>query len=247
VGKRVIALGASNLTRGLRTVVSLSRQAWGADSEVIAALGLGRSYGARHRLLIRALPGILDCGLWRRLDELPPMPSVGIVSDVGNDILYGCSSEQILAWVHEAVTRLQRHTSEIAITGLPSGTVEHLKAWEFTIIRTFMFPSSRQSLHAARDTAARVHDGIERMARDRGLRFVPLRAEWYGIDPIHFRYPFWRRAWGECLGLDQAVRDAAPEPGELAETLRMWLRADEHRWLFGMHQHTPQRGTIQLF
>jgi hypothetical protein len=247
VSKRVIALGASNLTRGLRTVASLSRRAWGPESEVIAALGLGRSYGARHRLLIRSLPGILECGLWKRLEQLPAMPAVGVVSDVGNDILYGYPPDQILAWVSEAVTRLQRYTDDIALTGLPAGTVDRLADLEFKVIRTFMFPSSTQTLAQARASSAVIHAGLEQMAADRGLRFVALQPEWYGWDPIHFRHRFWRRAWGQFLGLDAAAQQSAPEPGELTESLRLWLRADEHRWVLGIHQHTPQRGTIQLF
>lgn len=247
MSKRVIALGASNLTRGLRTVVSLARQQWGSDTQVIAALGLGRSYGASSHLGVRGLPGILQCGMWKRLDELPPMPSIGIISDVGNDILYGYSPEQILEWVGEAVTRLQVHTDQIALTSLPQGRVSELTERQFRIMRALMFPSSSQTLKGARDTAAVVDVALERMAADRGLRMVRLRPEWYGIDPIHFRHPFWRRAWGEFLGLDAAAQQSAAEPGELLETIRMWLRADEHRTILGIHQHTPQTGPIQLF
>lgn len=245
--KRVIALGASNLTRGLRAVVSMSRVAWGPDVEVIAALGLGRSYGEAHTLLARRLPGILRCGLWRRLDELPPAPAMGIVSDVGNDILYGYPSPQILEWVGEAVTRLQRHTQEIALTGLPFHNVDLLSERQFRIMRAVMFPSSSQTLAGAREGAVVVQAGLERMAAERGLRFVRLRPEWYGWDPVHFRARFWRRAWGEFLGLDSRAWDSAPEPGGLAEAVRLWLRADEERWLFGIRQHTPQRGRIQLY
>ncbi len=244
---RVIALGASNLTRGLRTVVSLSRQAWGPEAEVFAALGLGRSYGADSRLLLRGLPGILQCGLWRRLETLPPATTVGIVSDVGNDILYGYAADQILAWVGEAVSRLQQYTDNIALTGLPEGTVDTLPEWQFRAIRTFMFPSSRQTLSQTRHTAEVVQRGLEQMAADRGLRFVRLHNAWYGWDPIHFRHRYWRRAWGEFLGLDTAAQNSAPEAGELVETIRFWLRADEHRTLIGMHQHTPQKGKVQLF
>ena len=43
--RRVVALGASNLTRGLHTVVSTARTEWGPDVEVLGALGHGRSYG----------------------------------------------------------------------------------------------------------------------------------------------------------------------------------------------------------
>lgn len=244
---RVIALGASNLTRGLRTVVSLSRVAWGRDTEVIAALGLGRSYGADSLLVARRLPGILQCGIWRALDERPPTPSVAIVSDVGNDILYGFSPQQILDWVGEAVTRLQRHTQTIALTGLPAHNVDRLSERQFRIMRAVMFPSSRQTLSGARATAVIVQAGLERMAADRGLRFVALQPQWYGWDPIHFRYAHWRRVWGEFLGLDSSQWAARPEPGGLVESVRLWLRADEHRWILGIHQHTSQRGPLQLF
>jgi hypothetical protein len=245
--KRVIALGASNLTRGLRTVASLSRVAWGPETEVIAALGLGRSYGAAQRLVVRSLPGILQCGIWRALEALPPALSIGIVADIGNDILYGYPPDRILEWVGEAVTRLQQHTREIALTGLPFHNIDRLSERQFRLMRTFMFPSSRQTLAGAREGAIIVQAGLERMATDRGLRFVRLQPEWYGWDPIHFRPRCWRRVWGEFLGLDTRASSAAPEPGGLAEAARLWLRADEHRWLFGIHQYTPQHGRLQLY
>ena len=243
--KRVIALGASNLTRGLRTVVSMSRVAWGRDTEVIAALGLGRSYGAHSRVIVRRLPGILESGLWRTVDALPPAPTIGIVSDVGNDILYGYAPQQILTWVGDAVTRLQRYTGDIALTGLPFHNVADLSERRFRIMRTVMFPSSRQTLAGARATSVVVQGGLERLAARRGVRFIPLRREWYAWDPVHFHSSSWRNVWAEFLGLDQS--SLANEPGGLTESVRLWLRADEHRWLFGIHQHTPQKGPIQLY
>lgn len=247
---RVIALGASNLTRGLRIVVSMSRVAWGADTEVFAALGLGRSYGAPSHLGIRGLPGILQCGLWPAVDAAPSTPettTVGIVCDVGNDILYGYSADQILEWVTEAVTRLQRHTSTITLTGLPFHNVSSLSERRFRLMRAVMFPSSHQTLAGARATAVLVQAGLERLAAERSLHFLHLQSEWYGFDPIHFRYPFWRRVWGECLGLDPKVWDESPEPGGFLETVGLWLRADEHRTMLGVHQYTPQSGRLQLF
>lgn len=247
---RVVALGASNLTRGLRTVVSLGRSTWGADTEVIAALGLGRSYGSYHRLVVRGLPAILDCGIWRALDRLPTSPStrtIGIVSDVGNDIMYGFPPDRILGWVTEAVTRLQRHTDRIALTGLPVDNPARVSALQFKIMRAVMFPSSPQTLDGVRRDVPVVQVGLERLAAERGLRMVRLPPEWYGLDPVHFRYPFWRRVWGDFLGLDPAAWEQPAEPGGLLESARLWLRADEHRWILGIHQHTPQHGRLQLY
>jgi hypothetical protein len=47
--RRVVALGASNLTRGFHAVVSVARAAWGPEVEIVAALGHGRSYGSARR------------------------------------------------------------------------------------------------------------------------------------------------------------------------------------------------------
>jgi hypothetical protein len=67
---RIMALGASNLTRGFPAFVWLARSAWGPDLQVLAAYGNGRSYGAPSRVGIRAPPGILESGLWRGLESL---------------------------------------------------------------------------------------------------------------------------------------------------------------------------------
>ena len=68
---RVVALGASNLTRGFATVVSSAQSAWGTRVEVMAALGHGRSYGARSQLVFRALQESSNpaCGGWRLTPE----------------------------------------------------------------------------------------------------------------------------------------------------------------------------------
>src|SRR5216684_5160352 len=125
---RVVALGASNLTRGFQTVVSTARAAWGPGVEVLAALGQGRSYGAQSRLLVRTLPGILECGLWRDLESRPQLPTRALVTDVGNDVLYGFSAEQILDWVAEALGRLCRLNADIVVTDLPLASIRRVSS-----------------------------------------------------------------------------------------------------------------------
>jgi hypothetical protein len=66
---RIVALGASNLTRGFHTLVSAARTAWGPEIEILAALGHGRPYGGPSRFLVRGLPGILESGVWRALES----------------------------------------------------------------------------------------------------------------------------------------------------------------------------------
>src|SRR5690606_32522891 len=66
---RLIALGASNLTRCLPMLLRVAAANAQGPVEVFAALGMGRSYGMRSRLLWRELPGLQDCGLWSALQH----------------------------------------------------------------------------------------------------------------------------------------------------------------------------------
>src|SRR5215813_6883581 len=96
---RAVLLGASNLKMGLPLVVHLLRQAAGGPIEVLAVCGHGRSYIHWSGLLwgVRSLPGIAGCGLWKALAGLPPLPTLGLALDVGNDLLYGWPADRIAA------------------------------------------------------------------------------------------------------------------------------------------------------
>jgi hypothetical protein len=237
--RRVVALGASNLTRGFQTVVATARAEWGPDVEVIAALGHGRSFGSESRVIARTIPGILESGLWDQLESLPPAPTRAIVSDVGNDILYGFTHTQILTWVHEVVHRLARFSDDIVLAGLPrvgAGDISHAK---FLFFRSILFPRCRLSFAEVAETAQRVNDGVAALAAARGLRFVPLKEEWYSVDPIHIRPSKWREAWQEIV-----CGESRPALGQLSrsEALRLYLMRPQHQRVLGFEYGAEQHG-----
>jgi hypothetical protein len=235
---RVVALGASNLTRGLETVVSTARTAWGSDVEVVGALGHGRSYGVESRLAIRTLPGILESGLWDALSALPPATTRGLVTDVGNDILYEFPAATVLAWVEEAVDRLQDVTDDIVMTDLPLHTIRNLSTPAFLMFRSIFAPKCRLSLAQVVDTAEWVNEGLASMAKSKGLHFVRMEPEWYGLDPIHIRPGWWHPAWQQILGHETHVRNDAT----WLEGLNLYFLPPERQWLFGFERTSPQTG-----
>jgi hypothetical protein len=236
---RVVALGASNLTRGFQTVVSTARSAWGSEVEVFGALGHGRSYGARSRFAVRSLPGILESELWTDLFRLPASPTRGLVTDVGNDILYGFSASQTLAWTREAVDRLQALTPDIVVTGLPLTSIRELSRAKFLVFRSLLVPQCRLSLVQVVDAAERLHEGLVSLAEARGLRFCDLKPEWYGTDPIHIRPSLWQPAWQEILCGDAR---AAQESMSWAEGVSLYLLRPKRRWICGVEQVSVQNG-----
>jgi hypothetical protein len=235
---RVVALGASNLTRGFQTVISSARVAWGPGVEVVAALGHGRAYGSRSRFLVRELPPILESGLWRRLETTSPVPTRALVTDVGNEILYGFPVERILGWVDEALRRLGRHTDDIVLTDLPMASARRLSRAKFRAFTAVVAPSCRLSLDQVLERAERVNAGLAALAAERRVRLFRLEPSWYGFDPIHIRPALWRTAWSGILGVEQGGDRSA------AESLRLYLMRPERQWLFGVEQVVPQTGAL---
>jgi hypothetical protein len=234
---RVVALGASNLTRGFPVLVSAARSRSGPDVEVLAALGLGRSYGMESRVFARTLPGILDSGLWKALAQRPPLPTRALITDVGNDILYGASPARILEWVEESLGRLRRFTDDVVVTGLPLDSIRRLSPTKFLAFRTILFHRCRLTFAQAIDAAEQIAEGLTSLAASHGARFVGLRPEWYGFDPVHVRPGRWGAAWREILGLD-----ASAQAPSVAETLRLHALSPERQWLFGVERVKPQHG-----
>ncbi len=240
--QRLVALGASNLTRGLPALVSVARDLWGPGIEVFAVLGHGRSFGEPTRVFLRTLPGILQSGLWSQLEQQVPAPTVGLITDVGNDLVYETSVQQTLGWVEECARRLRPVAEDIVLTDLPLSTVGGLTKPRFLLFRTLWFPRCRLSLEQVLAAARRLSEGLAELAERQSLRLVRLKAEWYGFDPIHIRFRHMRRAWREMLCGETGV--TASGGSSLLEGARLYLLPPERRRLLGCERFTPQHGYV---
>lgn len=238
---RVVALGASNLTRGFQTIVSTARSVWGPGVEVLAALGHGRSYGAPSSFIFRTLPGILKSGLWAELERRPQVATRGLVTDVGNDILYGYSVERTLGWGEEVLVRLGRVTKDIVLTDLPLASIYRLSNLKFLAFRTILVPSCRLSLAQAIDRAELVNDGLAQLSVVHGAKLFRLDPAWYGFDPIHMRPSLWRPAWQQILGAQPQTKSNG---GSAVESVKLYFMRPERRWMFGVEQVAPQSGVV---
>ncbi|HEV2970274.1 MAG TPA: hypothetical protein VGY55_09805 [Pirellulales bacterium] len=239
--RRVVLLGASNLTRGISTVIETAQGILGGQLEVLAALGHGRSYGMASRVLGRELPGILQCGLWNALSSLPPAPTAALVTDIGNDLLYGASVGSILDWVGASFDRLALSEARTIVTLLPLESIARLSKRRFLLMRTVNFPKCRAGLDEVLLRAGELNAGLIDLARARRIPTVALRGAWYGFDPIHIRLRFWKSAWREILsGWCDAPAAAAFARGSLTRWLYLRSRAPEARRLFGVARRAPQ-------
>ncbi len=239
--RRVVLLGASNLTNGFAAAVRRLRQMFQEPLEILAAYGHGRSYGTRSLVFGRMLPGIEGCGLWAELASRRPLPTSALVTDIGNDILYQAPVDSITEWVASALDRLARYDAQIAITELPVVNLPRLRSWQYTLLRSVLFPKCELSFGEVRSRAEALNERLHALARQRRLTIVSQRAEWYGLDPIHVLKRHEREAWRAFLAplasprvATSATADQGPRSG--LRSVSGYSLVPERRWLFGREQ-----------
>jgi hypothetical protein len=243
--RRVVLLGASNLTRGISTAVETARLRWGRPLDVMAALGHGRSYGLTSRVLGRTLPSIIECGLWPALAARAPAPTAALVTDVGNDLFYGAAVERIVGWVECCLDRLAACQARTSVARLPLCNLGRVRPWQFQLLRAVLFPSYGGSLGELAERAIELDDRLSRLARQRGCTLVEPRALWYGFDPIHVKWRHWPAAWRELLAAWSSEAGKSSEEGGSARgsLIRgLYLRScmPAERRLFGVALSSKQ-------
>lgn len=237
--RRAVLLGASNLTRGMATVIGTACHAWGRPLDVLAALGHGRSYGLRSTVLVRALPGIVECGLWPALAQRAAAPTAALITDIGNDLFYGASPQTIVGWVEQCCQRLAATDARLVMTRLPVCNIGRVRPWQYLTFRTLSYPRCRLSLADLTRRAQELDELLLELARRYQCRLIEPRACWYGLDPVHIKIGQSRRAWNEILaGWTDALGETPPA------SFRHWrylhTRPPERRWLFGREQRFAQ-------
>jgi hypothetical protein len=238
--RRIVLLGASNLTRGISTVVATAQGIWNEPLEIVAAHGHGRSYGMTSSVLGRRLPGITQCGLWPALESLPAAPISALATDVGNDLLYGASPETIAAWLSSCVDRLEAAGAKTVLTRLPVASLQSLSPQRFAVLRRLIFPSSRLSHDQAIRLAIELDERVVELASTRELVCVSPARQWYGVDPIHIKMRHWSAAWGEILGHWSANTPAARCGGSLARWVYLRTRMPQQLHWFGVERMRAQ-------
>ncbi len=239
--RRLVVLGASNVARGLNTLTRLARHAWNEPLDMLIATGHGRSYGLRSQVLVRTLPGIATCGLWHALEERAPLPTVALVTDIGNDVAYHVSVDQIVAWVEACVARLLRQRTEIVLTGLPIASLRDLDAARYYFFRALLMPRCRLSLSEMIHRAEQLDAALEKLALRHAISFARPERSWFGVDPIHLRRRQWSTAWGAYLsrfsGAKTTLSRVRVSP---LEWLRWRFLVPDERTIFGLAQRGVQ-------
>jgi len=251
---RLVVLGASNVSRGLARLATIACRRAARPLDLFVTAGHGRSYGVNSRVAARRLPSILGSGLWRALerDQAPADESprlLALVTDIGNDLLYGFSAGQVAGWVREAVQRLAERGGPIAITRLPLASLETVGPARYRLLRSCYVPGCRIPLAALQEAAADLDARIAAVAADHAATLIEQPGEWYGLDAIHIRRRHLDALWHAACDVWQLP--AAPARTAWRDWAMLGSRAAEVRSLARRIRYTPQpvvrRGDLRLW
>lgn len=238
--QRVVILGASNVMRSISTVVATAERFRGQPLDFLVAAGHGRSYGLTSRVVGRSLPAINSCALWDALSARPRVPTVSLVTDVGNDLLYGASVETISSWVEQCLAKLARISDRVIVTELPLENLTHLNLATFFLIRSILFPKSQLTLTAAREMSAELNARIVNLASACGATLIKPDAGWYGTDPIHIQRRHRDNAWRQILLPWQTDTATLADAPLVAKRMSFGTCRPHVRWVLGFEQRREQ-------
>ena len=228
----VVLIGASNVTRLLPVYAATLRATFGAV-RMFVAHGHGRSYGIDTRFFGRRLDGHVDSALWEDLREHgnPAAARYALVTDVGNDLIYGRSVPEILSWVGDCVARLKGMGFETTITSLPVGPVLSLSPARFRATAKLFFPPFDVSHEDVVRSVRELDAGVRALAEREGLGLAEERPEWFFIDPIHVRYRFRLEAVKEYLGRWPSAPPIRSDRSGWREAVRLWRTPPKRKWV----------------
>lgn len=241
---RVILLGASNVALGFPIIVEQLLAGLPRPLEIFAACGHGRSFCTWSRVLFRGLPGIDRCNLWTDLKRAAADRSsrtLALITDVGNDLIYGSAPQVITRRVEACLETFAGHGAEIVVTRLPLASVERLSALRFHATKAVFFPRTRGGWQDMLQKARDLDRSLGELGPRYQARLVDQPLDWYGFDPLHIRRRRRTLAWQTIFsGWPSFESSNGRSPLALADIVRLRLAAPAERRLFGRPQMRTQ-------
>lgn len=195
-----ILLGASNLSRAHFGLVKYLEQNLHPRSvRFLSALGSGRGYSVEGGLMNIVYPPIKSCGVFDAAREVEVNRVIALITDVGNDIMYGIPVEKIIADLTELFEKLHNLKADILVTLIPHHLEIGLDDFYFRCLRAIFYPGCRVAQNTATAAVREINRFLKASASDH-IKLITGLNPYYGMDMIHFSTFQMHRAWTQVAG-----------------------------------------------
>jgi len=197
-----IFLGASNLARSFHGLkYCIERCIFPRPASFVHAMGPGRGYVSRGGILNAIYSPILNCGILEaaRNKKIKDQLVVALITDIGNDIMYGVSSEKIINGLQYLLNSLGEFKTNIFITSIPVDLENDISELHFHIIRQIYFPKSPVKYSQTSNNIKAINKFILQSSNKK-ITVINDMKQFCGIDKIHYSIFKSQPAWSHVVG-----------------------------------------------
>ena len=184
----IILLGASNLARGHYSLTRCIKRNLGSRPVAFFnALGPGRAYCAFGGVVGVTYPPIGSSQIFSEVkgQSQEARRKIALITDLGNDIMYGVQAEKIIAEIRAILERLENMDADALITPIPATLIPQLTPSAFGFLKAVFFPRSKvnriEAIAAIKKINLVINEGL-------GSRVTVINGldNFMGWDKIHY-------------------------------------------------------------
>ncbi len=190
-------MGASNLARGYRALTHCLVSGLAPQRvEVFNAMGPGRGYCAWGGIFNIRYPSIGSSGILEsaRAHADRDCRVVALITDIGNDIMYGVPASEIIACLDTLLQKLNALNAEVFVHPIPLDFSKDVSKRQFRILKTIFYPRSAIDYHQAQEAVSAINDFLRTQAGGR-IHLLPGAKDFCGVDKIHYSIFRSHKAW----------------------------------------------------
>jgi len=241
----IALLGASNLYLTTGPALRQLARFLPGPQEVFIARGAGRSYGIKAGWNVVNYVGLSRSGLFdalaRAVKKHPHARVYALLTDVGNDLLYGASPKVLVKWVGESMLRLREMGARVAVTAMPAESIGRGGPARYLFFRSLYYYSCRIPREEMIRRIEEVGERLTAFCSEHEISLLPVDADWYSIDRFHLRWGARTSAWS-CWLEHFLGRNGEAISSPRGKAFRLWDRQPQRCWSFGVERKKEQSG-----
>jgi len=192
-----VFMGASNLARGYSALANCLVHCLAPHPvEILHAMGPGRGYCAEGGIFNVTYPAIGSSGILESATEHAEKARLvlALITDVGNDIMYGVPADEITACLETLFQKLNAIDAEVFVHSIPLDFSEDVSKRQFRILKSIFYPHSAIDYEKAKDAVTTVN-GFLRAKAGGLIHLLPSAKDFCGVDKIHYSLFRSHKAW----------------------------------------------------
>jgi len=198
-----LLMGASNLARGYSMLTHhLSECLKKNKTEFLNALGPGRGFCARGGIFNITYSPIQDCRIIESAGKKSKeaLHTVVLITDIGNDLMYGVSSDTLIASLDIMIDEIIKWDADIFLTTIHVNLKKDVSPTIFLVLRFLLYPSSKVNYEEMDLSILKINDYLEKKVRKNGRMHLITGLEAFaGLDKIHYSLLKTHSAWSTVV------------------------------------------------